>query len=203
MSKVNKNKGGRKSIYETEQLIIELHNYARENVSGEITVTKLVKATNIPRHIWRYNDTVQKEIKRLNGATVFTEFINKDKFPEICSPEDLLNANYGNKKRLLKILTDLFEGYQYYFTEARKSKFYKKKLDDANNKIKELEYEIKKSKEEKEYYKNELNNALIDSISPLDSRETGVKSNLIQLSSDAINEDLLHLDLFGDIDCED
>ncbi|MFT8315516.1 MAG: hypothetical protein ABF633_14890 [Clostridium sp.] len=199
---MNKNKGGRKSIYDTEQLIIELHNYARENISGEITITKLVEVTNIPRHIWRYNKEVQQEIKRLNEATVFTEFINKDKFPEIISPEDILNANYGNKKRLLKILTDLFEGYQYYFAEARKAKEYKRKLDDAHNKIKELEYEKRKVKEEIEYYKNELNNALIDSISPLDSRETGVKPNLIQLTPIIANEDLLHPDLFDDIDIQ-
>lgn len=197
---MSKNKSGRKSLYSNEQLIIELHNYARENVSGEITVTKLVEATNIPRHIWRYNEKVQQEIKRLNETKVFSEFINKDKFPEIISPEDILNSNYGNKKRLLKILTDLFEGYQYYFAEARKSKDYRVKLDEANNRIKDLEFEKKKCKEEIEYYKNKVNNALIDSMSPLDSRESGVKSNLIELTPEYANTDLTHIDLFDDVD---
>ncbi|MCB2362272.1 hypothetical protein [Clostridium estertheticum] len=107
-----KNKGGRPNLYSYDELKKHLLKYASEHIGGSITVAKLERYSNIPRHAWRYNKQIHEDIYELNKKPLIIDDIKVETL-NLPSAEELVNQNYNDKKRLIKVVNDLLELYQY------------------------------------------------------------------------------------------
>jgi hypothetical protein len=175
-----KNKGGRPNLYNYDDLKKYLLKYSTEHVGGTITVAKLVKYSNIPRHAWRYSKQIQQDIYELNKQPIIINNIKVEtlNFP---SAEDLVNQNYNDKKRLIKIVNDLLELYQYAFDKARSSEENLKKCDELNYENNELRKRITQLSATVEFYKEEIKRMSIDSMSSKERKEKNIKENVISV----------------------
>lgn len=178
----NKKKVGRPKKYDTSVLEKILLKYASENTGGKITVGKLVKYSGLPIQAWRFNDDIKKMIKELNEPQyvigVDTEELKTIPLP---SAEDIVNANYKNKDRLTKVISDLINVYQHTYNQLFKLRKSEEELENvkqelilANSKIQNLEREI-------EFYKHKAIGTSIKTTTAVGRTELNTEENLIDI----------------------
>lgn len=177
---INENKAGRKPKYSNELLINKINEYVESNPFEKLTIANLVKATGIPRHIWRDNETIQELINSLNNTSCIPKTNNKGL--SLPSAEDLVNKHYGNKNKLIQdiqslldLVSDLYEN----ATEGAKAKEIKQSYE---HKIKELEETIKQKDNLINKLNTEIDQLYLDSENPIKRKELGLKDNLIQIN---------------------
>lgn len=176
----NESKAGRKPKYSNELLINEINKFVENNPFEKITVGKLVKTTNIPRHIWRDNITIQELIASLNNTSCILKPTEKELL--LPSAKDLVDKHYGNKNKLIQdiqslldLVSDLYEN----ATEGAKAKEIKQSYE---HKIKELEETIKQKDNIINKLNTEIDQLYLDSENPIKRKELGLKDNLIQIN---------------------
>ncbi|OPF52404.1 hypothetical protein BH721_03885 [Clostridium baratii] len=170
---------GRPSKYPYEMLKDILLKYASENVGGEITISKLVKYSELPIQAWRFNKKIKEDIARLNQSKIIS--LNGTINGTLPSADDLVNMNYKNKDRLIKAVSDLIEIYQYAFSENLKFKKALEKNALLLDEIGKLKTENTKLKKERDGYLDEIKKIAVKSQSSIGREEFGIQENLIDL----------------------
>lgn len=70
-------------------------------------VTKLAKATDIPRHIWKDTKEIKAIIDQISSDSLA---VNAEKITIILpSTEDLVNNNYNNRAKLIKAIQNCLD----------------------------------------------------------------------------------------------
>lgn len=179
------NRGGRPAQYTREQLLEILLQYTEDNPNKTVKLYELEEATGIKRHVWSYNmmdeiNKINREIQKVNIARTGTS-----PFP---SAEQILVSCKGDEKKLaaqMESLLDMVRSLSRYQDAELAAKVMRR---DYENKIEELEC-ITKEKEKKigELFE-EINQLTIDSGNPNVRKERGIKSNIIELTPQNIEE---------------
>lgn len=137
-------------------------------------------------------------IKELNEPQYVIEIdAEETKTVPIPSAEDIVNANYKNKDRLTKVISDLIDVYQHTYNqlfELRKTEEelenVKQELLSANSKIKNLEKEI-------EFYKNKAMGISIKTTTAVGRTELNIEENIIDIKKYS-ETNITFKDLFED-----
>lgn len=175
-------KVGRPKKYDEDVLKKILLKYASENKGGKITVGKLVKYSGLPIQAWRFNDDIKNMIKELNEPQYIIEIDTDElKTVPIPSAEDIVNANYKNKDRLKKVVSDLIEVYQHTYNQLFELKKTEEELEKVKNELNEANLNIRNLKEEVEFYKNEAMKTAIKTTTAIGRTELNIEENLIDL----------------------
>lgn len=173
-----KNKGGRPKIYKTDDLKNILYRYVQEKNPVEVKISHLVKFSGIPIQAWRFNSEIRKEIniinKKFENMPLFISTEGVSELISIPSAEELINTNYKNKPKLIKIVSDLIERYQESFNESLKIGELKKENEKLKKKLKYLELDV-------EFYKEEMKKMVVQSTSILERNDKGIKENVIDI----------------------
>lgn len=169
-------KGGRPRKYDEAELKKLLYKFVAEKSPVKITYKALVEYTGIPIQAWRFNENIKNEIAVINKRIANIQFISNtaeiNELATIPSAEDLVNTNYGNKKKLIKVFQDLLDVYEY---ALNKSMAY----DNLELENQKLKHTIKSLEDNLEFYKNEVKKMTIDSIPGLGDPNNNVKKNVI------------------------
>lgn len=199
-NKETKKKVGRPKKYKFDELEKILLEYAAENKGGQITVGKLVKYSGIPIQAWRFNNDIKERIKELNEPQNIIEIgTEKTKTIPMPSAEDIVNANYKNKNRLTKVISDLIEVYQHTYNQLFELKKTEKELEKVKNELDEANLKIQNLKEEVEFYKNESMKIAIKTTTEVGRTELNTDENLIDLKKYSETNTTFG-DLFKDLD---
>lgn len=182
-----KKKVGRPTKYPYEMLKKYLLEYATQNVGGLIRHSDLVKFSGLPLQAWRFNKQINEDIKKLNTVEIIPSDILHDN--GLPSAEDIVNANYKNKDRLIGAFSDLINLYQKAYSEIAK-------LRKDAEKLEQLESEIKILKNEVKHYKNEMMKLTVKSSTAIGRAETGIGDNVINIKASEVEN--VFSDLFDD-----
>lgn len=191
------NRGGRPRKYQYEDLRKILIKYASENRMGKITMTNLVKYSNIPIQAWRFNEKIKNDIEYFNSMPL-NGLSDMDEMLEIPSAEEIVNINYKNKERLTKVIADILELYNHSCKEA----FRAKKLENENlilkDTIKDLQRQIEKIKKTADFYKEEVKRITVESTKQKGRTKNNLQDNIIDLKKRS-EADTTFANLFRDI----
>ena len=179
------NRGGRPAQYSHEQLLKILLQYTEDNPNQTVKLYELEKATGIKRHVWSYNmmdeiNKINREIQKVNIART-----GISPFP---SAEQILISCKGDEKKLtaqIESLLDMVRNLSKYQDAELAAKVMQR---DYENKIDELEYIIKEKEKKIEGLFAEINKLTVDSGNPNTRKEKGIKSNIIELTPQNIEE---------------
>lgn len=173
-----KNKGGRPVKYKTEDLKKILYKFLQEKNPSKITIPMLVEYSGLPIQAWRFNTDIKKEIdslnKRIENISIVVSTEGVTELLTIPSPEDIINTNYKNKQKLIKVVSDLIDLYQYSLNKSLKFDALKKENEELKKQVKTLKADIS-------YYEEELKKISIQSTSFLERKENNLKDNLIDI----------------------
>lgn len=190
----NNNKGGRPRKYDEEELKKLLYKFVADKSPAKITYKMLVDYTNIPIQAWRFNENIKNEITAINKRIADIQFLTNtsdiNELVTIPSAEDIVNTNYSNKNKLIKVFQDLLDVYEY---AMNKSIAY----DNLELENQKLKHTIKSLESDLEFYKHEIKKMTIDSIPGLGDQNDNVKKNVISMK-DQSSLRKKHEDLFKD-----
>ncbi|MGU8835700.1 hypothetical protein ACV3UL_15590 [Clostridium perfringens] len=178
MSKTNK--GGRPAKYPYELLFEKLSEYALDNKMGQITNSKLHKATGIPAYVWRDNKTIQDDIKRLNGPLLVAPNEGTE-ITELPNIVNLVEKYYGNKAKLIEHLRFYMDYIDNMNSKAVKYDKLTKKLEKLESENSRLKLEKKKLEEANESYKVLLQEYAVDSTSLRKRKEFKIEKNVLSI----------------------
>lgn len=179
------NRGGRPAQYTREQLLEILLQYTEDNPNKTVKLCELEEATGIKRHVWSYNmmdeiNKINREIQKVNIARTGTS-----PFP---SAEQILISCKGDEKKLaaqIESLLDMVRSLSRYQDAELAAKVMRR---DYENRIEELECIIKEKEKKIEELFDEINQLTIDSGNPNVRKERGIKSNIIELTPQNMEE---------------
>ena len=173
---------GRKAKYEQADLEAAIEKFAINHVGEEITIPKLVKFTGIPRHIWRYSEPAKELTNRLNERNITVDSSHSDLFT-LPNVSELVNANYGNKNKLIKALSKYTEYINVLYNDAQAYQLEKEKNETLLTEIDDLKLQLKKAKDDTNFYKDEMKRMALDSTSLKKRKEQNIKENVIQITN--------------------
>lgn len=174
---------GRPDKYDYELLKSKLSKYAIKH-KGTITFSGLEKETGIKRHVW--SRRMKKEINILNNKNLSIKGANFEKI-ELPNITEIIDKHFNNKESLLKAMIDYNDFVQSLWEKA----ILQEKAEERENKLKqricELEEENKFIKENRDFYKDQYEKAIVESTYYSKQVESGVSDkldtdNLSQLS---------------------
>ena len=199
-NKETKKKVGRPKKYEYDELEKILLKYSAENIGGQITIGKLVKYSGIPIQAWRFNNDIKAKIRELNEPQSIIQIdAEQTKTIPMPSAEDIVNANYKNKNKLTKVISDLIDVYQLTYNQLFELKSSEKELEKVKNELNEANLKIKNLKEEVEFYKNEAMKTAIKTTTIVGRTELNTEDNLIDFKKYSETNTTFG-DLFKDLD---
>ncbi|MGU8989182.1 hypothetical protein ACV3V0_15925 [Clostridium perfringens] len=195
MSK-NTTGAGRKPKYTKEVLLQHVSKYIAKYPNKNLTFASLSKETGIPSYVWRDNKDVRAFIEKANKSPILA---NTENFNLIIpSAESLVEANYNNKKALIRAIQDCLDVVTDLYTKVVDSTT-GDKIKQQETRIQELEAMLQLKDKEIESLNKEIDNLYLDSENPLKRSEKGIKNNLIEINK--FNEKSLSKDL-ADIEDE-
>lgn len=185
-------KGGRPKKYDEEVLKQALYKFIAEESPVKITYKMLVEHTGYPIQAWRFNENLKNEIKHINERIERISFLSNTNeiidVVNIPSAEELVEVNYNNREKLIKVIDQLINVYQYAF---RKSIDYSR-LEEEN-------YELKKKVDsltsDVEFFRNKVREMTIESVPGLGNANKDVRRNVLDLK-DKSKMRKRHADLF-------
>lgn len=176
--KGNKNKGGRPPKYDVNELKKIIYKYLQEKNPSKITITGLVKYSGLPIQAWRFNKDIRKEIdtvnKKIENISLATSIESVTELLTIPSPEDIVNTNYKNKQKLIKVIGDLIDLYQYSFNKSLKVDVLEKENQNLKKQINTLKADVA-------YYEEELKKTALQSTSHKERNEKNIKKNILDI----------------------
>lgn len=132
---------GRKAKYKLETLTAAPQEYVSKNPNSKIVVTKLAKATDIPRHIWKDTKEIKAIIDQISSDSLA---VNAEKITIILpSTEDLVNNNYNNRAKLIKAIQNCLDTVHDMYNKTIDVINIESIKNEYETKIKELEAIIK------------------------------------------------------------
>lgn len=193
-------KAGRGKKYTTSQLKSYLYSYIEE-YGGRIVISKLVKYSGIPRHIWDYNEDIQAEIERLGDPLArLPKIDNINDFDfKLVDIEQIIKTS-KTQKDLIYALTSFKYQAEQAFEEALKYQAIKVEVDDLKaeneklkNKLEQKENQLANIKtkldtisneniilkESVKGFENQLLNYGVDSTSILTRKKKNIEKNVI------------------------
>lgn len=183
MVQVNK-KAGRKPTYTNQQLIEALNKYVIKNPNTKITLAGLQKESGISYNIWKFNTKIRSIIDDLNNPPIIASE-SKYKFT-LPNAEQLVNVHYRNKPKLIKTIQDSFDVISDLYDYANIGFKAKQREDKISIEIKELKAIIETKDCEIKKLNDEIDKLYVDSNSPLERKNKGIKENLIELTPERI-----------------
>lgn len=179
---MNNKSPGRKPKYTYETLLESLRKYLSKNPNTKINVSELARVTNIPRHIWRDNNKINKVIDEINNPPVM---VNPEKL-EFVLPNSvqLVESNYNNKPKLIKAIQDCFDVMYDLYEGALKGLKVEEREKKFKMQITELQACVKEKDQEIQRLNHEIDLLYLESESPTKRKDMGLKSNLIKLTSE-------------------
>lgn len=173
------NKGGRPPKYNIDDLKKILYRYLQDKNPSKITLPELVKYyPDLPLHAWRFNKDIRKEIdtlnKRIENISLVVSVEGVTELLTIPSPEDIINTNYKNKSKLIKVVGDLIDLYQYSFNKSLQ-------VDDLEKENQKLKKQVKTLKNDLAYYEEQLKKMSVQSTSDFERKEKNLKENVIDI----------------------
>lgn len=125
--RTNMNKGGRPPKYSIAELKETLYDVVKNSEGEIITDTYLAKKTKYPRHVWRNNKEIHKEIEKINNMPILLNISNDSMF-ELPSAEDFVERSYKNKKSLISNVQSLLDVCESLIEKAQRVKDLQKDL---------------------------------------------------------------------------
>lgn len=179
-------KVGRKRKYSDEFLVKQLYTYFEENPFEKITETKLAKATNIPRHIWRDRIKLKELINSLNNTAVFPSQIERNFI--IPSADEIVGKHYNNRKKLIENIQMVLDLVSDMYTDALKGAEFKELEKNYQRQITELNEVIAQKERIIDSLNREIDSLYLDSENPIKRKEKGLKTNLIEINPENIKK---------------
>ena len=181
---MKKPKGGRPANYTHEQLLEILLKYTKEHPDQTVKLFELEAATGVKRHVWSYNmkdeiDKINKEVQKVDVARTGIS---------LPSAEQILTSCKGDEEKLavqIQTLIDMVQDMSRYQDAAKTVKVIQK---DYENKLEELECNIKERDKKIEELFTQINRLTIDSENPNTRKEKGIKSNIIEFTPQNMKE---------------
>lgn len=175
-------KGGRPQKYSYEELKEVLAEYANKTVGEIITLADLGRETKFPRHVWRNNKKIRKDIETLNQTPMTVFGLMKENI-NIPSGEDFVNANYRNKKILITRVQQLLDAYQTTLEQSLKKTELEEEINVKNKEILSLKEELEAMKKQADFYQKQYEKMTLQSTSLLGRKKNGLTENVIDIES--------------------
>lgn len=185
-------KGGRPRKYDEEVLKQILYKFIAEESPVKITYKMLAEHTGYPIQAWRFNENLKNEIKQINERIERISFLSNTNeiidLVNIPSAEELVEVNYNNREKLIKVVDELINVYQYALSKS---------IDYS--KLEKENYELKKKVDsltsDVEFFRLKNRELTIESIPGLGNANENVRRNVLDLK-DKSRMKKRHADLF-------
>lgn len=170
-------KHGRPKVYSDQELKEMLTDFALNN-AGKVTFLGLEKSTGIKRHVW--SRRMKREIDSLNDRILN---IDGDKLEQIPLPNigDIVDKNWNNKERLVSELESINRYIQNLWDKAVQQEKSEQKIVELQQKVLDLTSEVSYLKEDRDYYKSELEKTIVENTYQHKQEENGMKNPMSDL----------------------